>query len=59
MVEMILSFALPLPLLLGRLVTRRVCGVFRVNPGGPERRGPEWTTKWLLFIQEKSPRRSS
>lgn len=37
MVEMILSFALPLPVLLGRLVTRRVCGVFRVDPGGSER----------------------
>ena len=37
MVEMILSFALPPPGLLGRLVTRRVCGVFRVDLGGPER----------------------
>ena len=37
MVEMILSFALLPPVFLGRLVTRRVCGVFRVNPGGPER----------------------
>ena len=37
MVEMILSFALPLPVLLGHLVTRRVCGVFRVDPGGSER----------------------
>ena len=34
---MILSFVLPPPVLLGRLVTRRVCAVFRVNPGGPER----------------------
>lgn len=37
MVEMILSFALLPPVFLGRLGTRRVCGVFRVYPGGPER----------------------